>query len=48
MNEGKLSITVSFDYGNDVHETVFADSLQMYTRPIIGVVERLEALVEMV
>lgn len=44
-NKGKVSISVSFDYGNEGHETVFADSLQVYTQPIVGVVKKLEALV---
>jgi hypothetical protein len=44
-NEGKVSLSVSFDYGDEGHETVFADSLKMYSQPILRVVETLEALV---
>jgi len=44
-NKGKVSITVSFDYGNMGHETIFADSLQMYAQPILAVVKILETLV---
>jgi hypothetical protein len=44
-NKGKVSIAVSFDYGNEGHETIFADTLSMYSQPILGIVETLEALV---
>jgi len=44
-NKGKSSITISFNYGNEGHETIFADTLGMYSQPILGIVKRLEALV---
>jgi hypothetical protein len=43
--KGKASIAISFNYGNEGHETIFADTLRMYSNPILGIVERLEALV---
>ena len=47
-NKGKVSIAVSFDYGDKGDEAVFADSLNMYSQRILGVVKALEALVETV
>lgn len=45
VNKGMASITVSFDYGSEEYESVFADSLQVYAKPILGVVQMLEALI---
>jgi hypothetical protein len=44
-NKGDLSISVSFDYGNEINEIIFADMLDMYSQAILRIVEVLEALV---
>jgi hypothetical protein len=44
-NKGKASISVSFSYGNEEHAVIFADSLSMYSQPILRIVKRLENLV---
>jgi hypothetical protein len=44
-NKGKVSFSVSFEYGDAIGESVFADSLQLYSKPILGIVETLETLV---
>jgi hypothetical protein len=44
-NTGKVSIGISFEYGNAGYESIFADTLHMYSQSILGVVKVLEALV---
>jgi hypothetical protein len=43
--KGKVSFSVSFQYGEAADESVFADTLHVYSEPILGVVKVLEALV---
>ncbi len=44
-NKVKVSIAVSFDYGSEGHETIFADSLHMYSKHLLRIVETLESLI---
>jgi hypothetical protein len=43
--KGKVSISVSFEYGDSGDEIIFADTLHVYSQALLGVVERLEALI---
>jgi hypothetical protein len=44
-DKGKASFTISFEYGDAVDESVFADTLHIYSQPILRIVETLETLV---
>lgn len=44
-NKGKVAFSISFDYGDLSHESIFADSLDIYLQQILRVVETLEALI---
>jgi hypothetical protein len=44
-NKGEISFTISFEYGDAFDESVFANTLKLYSQPILGIVETLETLV---
>jgi hypothetical protein len=45
MNNGKVSLSISFEYGSSIADSIFPDMLQPYPEHLLRIVERLETLV---